>query len=239
MVESSTEPEVMLNFFQGFLSINTKPMYGAKGEKFQQVWNAEKGALDLAPLHSAAGYTAEIDGDCSDLCGYMYDAVWAASFAVSAALEVKDGQLTLDKPGLNADLRALSFTGATGTLSFAETGDRNPGGITVIFYNWVRNLNSSSIDLVDLWEWDADRGQIPLGPVPVWGGGVVSREAPPDGQSCGAGYVYSTADLKCLACAPGSHERGGKCVLCEVGKVAPGWGLSLIHISEPTRPRLI
>eukprot|EP00961_Rhodomonas_salina_P221045 2988344-Rhodomonas_salina.1 len=224
MVEASPDPTRMMSFLTGFLTINTKPMYGELGEKFRAVWEHEKKLIDLAPLNEAAQtYAVEsMTGACSDMCGYIYDAVWASAFAVNAAVDYDT--LNLDKRELGSKLRAQHFQGSTGTISFdPATGDRSAGGISVIYQNWVPTADGASVQAVDLYKWNMESGVLSLGPVPVWGGGIEREMPPPDG-ACGGGRVYSAETMSCLPCAPGTAETMGVCVACEVGKVASSPG---------------
>eukprot|EP00961_Rhodomonas_salina_P152593 2053803-Rhodomonas_salina.1 len=219
VMEASTNPARMLDFLTGFLSIATKPLYGEKGERFSEVWESEKNLIDLDPLTRAAGYAVDsMEGECSDMCGYIYDAVWAAAFAVDAAVDYDT--LTLDKPQLLSHLRELSFEASTGLISFdPETGNRAAGGISVIYQNWVPTSDGASVRGVDTYMWDADTGMMELGPMPVWSGGIKTRFPPPDG-ACESGWVYSTETLSCAPCGVGTYGDQGVCVACEVGKVA-------------------
>lgn len=226
LMESSPDPASLHSFLSGFLTIHTKPMFGEKGQVFDAVWQYEKKRIDLAPLNAAAQtYTVdEMAGDCTDMCGYIYDAVWASAFAVNAAVDYET--LDLDKSQLVSKLREQHFQGSTGTISFdPETGDRAAGGISVIYQNWVPSADGASIEVVDVYQWDGDSGVMVLGPVPVWGGGIQSEVPPPDG-ACERGRVYSAETLSCLPCKAGTAERNGVCVACEIGKVAPSPGSS-------------
>jgi hypothetical protein len=55
---------------------------------------------------------------------YAYDSVWAAALGIIRDADSGDGNLI-------ASIRALSFSGASGAVSFNVTGDRGPAGLVV------------------------------------------------------------------------------------------------------------
>ncbi len=74
-------------------------------------------------IHDRVGVSVDQATPCPEICGFAYDAMWAAALAISRSLPAENA--TMDKKELLAQLRALEFEAATGTVSGACSSQRN------------------------------------------------------------------------------------------------------------------
>lgn len=110
VIAGGSDPN-LASYLTGWLSVSMAAFTDPGAAQFQSTFQAE-------PLESFENQlfpvTAAHTQACSDVCGYMYDAVFGAALALSASFDSASG--TVDPALLNTNVRSLDFSGATGTV---------------------------------------------------------------------------------------------------------------------------
>lgn len=133
----------------GWLQVQPAAFAGENGPRFQRAWLSEPRATFN---HSLLGNAADGDlqaSSCPEICGFAYDAVWAAAMAISKSLPA-EGE-AMDKGELLAQLLALNFQAATGTVKFDAKGDRATEGIAIAVFNWQFEGEELAIRDIGVW----------------------------------------------------------------------------------------
>ncbi len=115
-LETSANASRRAQQLHGWLQVTPSGFAGERNERFQAAWLREPAAnLNHSLLHKYSKDALLQTQPCSQICGFAYDAVWAAAIAISGTLGTGAGQV--DKEALLQRLFALDFEASTGIVS--------------------------------------------------------------------------------------------------------------------------
>ena len=136
--------EKLEGFHQLMISPETLPEY----EQYNRVWQGltPDDCTRLVPMDHEPLPASYFD-QCDMIGASIYDATAAAALALRATQGGRrrlseeeassgDGGVESDGSQVNAAINGLSFSGATGDVTFNVIGDRSPAGQQVVLYNW-------------------------------------------------------------------------------------------------------
>eukprot|EP00960_Hanusia_phi_P042486 755523-Hanusia_phi.AAC.2 len=176
-VVQSMKRKELAQLLKGWIQIRVAPLYGEKRVLLETAFKT----VDQAKVNNSVigMQPAEFSMPVPDYAAFAYDAAWAT--ALGLAKTSKGGKELADA------IRSTSFRGASGSVSFDQSGNRQASGITVTVENiqpFPANESVLISDVIGVWE--ATQGFADVRhQTPLWPGGRIGWKPPSDGSGQG------------------------------------------------------